>query len=127
MSASPNGDRNGSFLLPIVFNLDISKPQKSQATTKLKLSAKFGGHLSLQVLDENGRFLAGRCKTQRPDGKTRTVRMCLDGLPGTFRAETSNCLEVLPAGPYELIVDLEKQGQHRRYFTIQKCKQRQLR
>ena len=114
-----SGDRNASFLLPIVRNVDISKPR---ATTRLKLPSKFGGYLSLQVLDENGRFVAGNCKIRGPDGKIRPIRMHLDGLPGAFLAETSNCPEVLPTGPYELIVNLDNQVTHKRYFTILKCK-----
>jgi len=110
-SAGP-GERNGTYLLP------VERTFSTRDTKQLTLPAEFGGTFKLQVFDERGRFMAGKCSVRGVDGKERIVHMKNGAKPGEFGAETSQCTSVLPPGPYELLIDVGGSGQHKRYVQI---------
>lgn len=106
------GERNGTYLLP------VERTFSTRDTLELTLPAEFGGTFKLQVFDQLGRFVAGKCSVRGVDGKERLVHMKNGSEPGVFGAETSRCTSVLPPGPYELLIDVDGSGQHKRYVQI---------
>lgn len=113
-----DGERNGTYLLPITRNFNIRQKAPTGPALRLDLPAKFGGTFVMHVLDDKGQFLGGKLTVRDSMDKDRLVRMTGDGKPGTFPAERTTCQDVLPPGPYELIIDLGAKGVHRRYVVI---------
>lgn len=108
---------NSSYLLPISRKLSIARADATSAM-QLLLPASYGGTFRLQVLDENSRFVGGTCKIIGADRKSRSAPMTAGGKPGVFPAAAVRCEDILPAGPYELEIDLGTAGVHKSYVII---------
>ena len=111
VSAS-EAEGNGKFLLP------IKRAVNTRQTSELELTARFGGTFVLQVIDDRGRYVAGNCAVRGVDGKDLMLDLNVAGQPGAFAAETARCREILPPGPYALVIDLNGPTKHKRYMQI---------
>lgn len=117
--SAATGERNDSYLLAIERAFQVQKLPADSPVQQLVVPARFGGNFTLQVLDENSRYVAGTCTVLGPDGKDYTAAMSKDGMPGAFAATTSHYQDILPPGPYELVLNLGAGGVYKRYVTIQ--------
>ena len=107
-----NATDNSNYLIA------VKRSFNTRQTNRLVLPARFGGKFVLQVIDTQGHYVAGRCTVRGIDGAEHLLDLNVEGQPGAFAATTTRCNDVLPAGPYELVIDVGGPSKHRRYMQI---------
>lgn len=115
------GERNGVFLLPSEHDLTVT----TERVTQLLLPAAFGGTFTLTATDANGVPLLGHCRVFDAEGVDRSERFTTGFAAASAELGVGELLPgrnmfdgILPAGRYELRLDLGANGTRELGVTI---------